>query len=88
MSDLDKLIARCNEMDITEQINCLGDAIMPMNAAAELARLREALTAAQKRIIELEAKLRGEDANRHVIHGPDAETCQHPECIYERTVKS
>lgn len=40
MNDLDKLVARCNEMDITEQINWLGDAIMPGNAAADLAHLR------------------------------------------------
>jgi hypothetical protein len=36
MNDLDKLIARCNEMDITEQINWFGDASMPYRAKMEL----------------------------------------------------
>ena len=39
MSALKKLVHRCNEMDITEQINWLGDAIMPSQAAEELAAL-------------------------------------------------
>jgi hypothetical protein len=40
MSALDKLVNRCNEMDITEQINWLGDASMPFQAQTELAALR------------------------------------------------
>lgn len=39
-SALERLVARCNEMDITEQLNWLGDAIMPHEAAAELRELQ------------------------------------------------
>jgi hypothetical protein len=42
MSALQKLVNRCNEMDITEQINWLGDAIMPGEAKKELERLETA----------------------------------------------
>ena len=38
-NNLVKLIARCNEMDITEQINWLGDATMLHEAKKELAAL-------------------------------------------------
>ena len=43
MSSLDKLIDRCNEMDITEQLNWLNDAIVPINAKKELDELRSKL---------------------------------------------
>lgn len=33
---LQKLVDRCTEMDITEQINCLGDPNMPYQAKVEL----------------------------------------------------
>ena len=48
MNALDRLVRRCNEMDITEQLNWLGDASMPYQAQLELAALRaenERLTA-------------------------------------------
>jgi BMFP domain-containing protein YqiC len=49
-SALDKLIFRVNEMDITEQLNWLGDAIMPVEARRELEQLRA-------RVRELELQL-------------------------------
>lgn len=39
MNAIKKLIARCNEMDITEQLNWLGDASMSYQAKLELAAL-------------------------------------------------
>lgn len=39
MSALEKLVRRCNEMDITEQLNWIGDASMPYQAQLELAAL-------------------------------------------------
>jgi hypothetical protein len=38
---LEKLLDRCNEMDITEQLNWLGDASMPYQAKLEYARLQK-----------------------------------------------
>jgi len=43
MNELKKLVDRCNEMDITEQINWLGDATMPYQAAKEFAAMQEAV---------------------------------------------
>ena len=43
MKALQKLVDRCNEMDITEQINCLGDASTPYQAKMEFYSLRAAL---------------------------------------------
>lgn len=40
MSALQKLVKRCDEMDITEQINIFNDAFLPANAKAELAHLQ------------------------------------------------
>lgn len=37
---IDKLLKRCNEMDITEQLNWLGDAVMPYEARAELEAMK------------------------------------------------
>ena len=42
-SALDELVRRCNEMDITEQLNWIGDAILPYQAAKELIALRDEL---------------------------------------------
>lgn len=36
---LERLVTRCNEMDITEQLNWLGDAVTPYQAKKELADL-------------------------------------------------
>lgn len=41
MNELERLVKRCNEMDITEQQNYLGDAILPTLAAEELAEIRK-----------------------------------------------
>jgi hypothetical protein len=40
MNALKKLVDRCNEMDMTEQDQWLGDVFMPSLAAAELERLQ------------------------------------------------
>jgi hypothetical protein len=40
MSDIEKLVARCNEMDMTEQDQWLGDVFMPQQAQKDLARLQ------------------------------------------------
>jgi len=50
-SALEKLVHRCNEMDITEQLNWLGDAIMPMAADTELARLQAERDALRKALV-------------------------------------
>ena len=42
MENLNKLVDRCNEMDITEQLNIFGDASIQYNAKLELSALREA----------------------------------------------
>jgi hypothetical protein len=48
MTALQKLVYRCNEMDITEQLNWLGDASMPYQAQLELAAQSEAIEAAKE----------------------------------------
>jgi hypothetical protein len=52
---LDRLVFRVNEMDITEQLNWLGDAIMPVEARRELAEVRAENDALRARVEELEA---------------------------------
>jgi hypothetical protein len=47
MSALQKLVRRCNELDITEQINYLGDASMSYEAQKELAALTARVEAAE-----------------------------------------
>lgn len=47
MSALQKLIDRCNEMDITEQLNWLGDANMPYQAKLEFEQLKNRLHEAE-----------------------------------------
>ena len=47
MEALKKLVERCNEMDITEQINWLFDASMPYQAQKELAALEAVAEAAR-----------------------------------------
>ena len=48
MSALQWLIYRCNEMDITEQLNWLGDAIKPYQAQKEYAQQSVQLTALRR----------------------------------------
>jgi hypothetical protein len=55
-SALDRLVYRVNEMDITEQINWLGDAIMSVEARRELAEVRAENDALRMRVAELENK--------------------------------
>jgi 7,8-dihydro-6-hydroxymethylpterin-pyrophosphokinase len=50
---LEKLLDRCNEMDITEQLNWLGDANMPYQAQKEYANLCSKLAALQQERDEL-----------------------------------
>lgn len=63
ISALDKLLNRCNEMDITEQINWLGDANIPFIAKKELAALKselatkDALLAECARVIALQSEV-------------------------------
>ena len=52
METLKKLVARCNEMDITEQINWLFDASMPYQAQKELAALEAVAEAARAVVFE------------------------------------
>lgn len=47
---LEKLLHRCNEMDITEQLNLLGDANMPYQAQLEYAALRARVEAAEEKV--------------------------------------
>jgi hypothetical protein len=49
MKALISLIRRCNEMDITEQLNWLGDASMPYQAKLELADLQARLAEAERK---------------------------------------
>ena len=48
MSAMQWLINRCNEMDITEQLNWLGDAIKPYQAQKEYAQQSVQLTALRR----------------------------------------
>lgn len=48
MNALQWLIYRCNEMDITEQLNWLGDAIKPYQAQKEYAQQCVQLTALRR----------------------------------------
>jgi hypothetical protein len=48
MSALEWLIYRCNEMDITEQLNYLGDAVKPYQAKLEADKQRLHLTALRR----------------------------------------
>lgn len=50
MTNLRKLISRCNEMDITEQLNWLGDPFMPMEARKELDKLLALATQAHTKL--------------------------------------
>ena len=45
---LEKLLDRCNEMDITERLNWLGDASMPYQAKLEYAKLHVELQRLQR----------------------------------------
>lgn len=46
MSALQTLVKRCDDMDITEQLNIFDDAFLPSKAAAELEALRSRLDTA------------------------------------------
>jgi hypothetical protein len=50
MNALKKLVDRCNEMDMTEQDQWLGDVFMPSLALAELARLQAIEVAAPQAV--------------------------------------
>jgi hypothetical protein len=52
MNALEKLVARCNEMDMTEQDQWLGDVFMPQQAQKDLARL-QAIEAAARDVVSL-----------------------------------
>jgi hypothetical protein len=54
---LDRLVFRVNEMDITEQLNWLGDAIMPVEARRELAEVRAENDALRARVRQAEILL-------------------------------
>lgn len=51
MSAIQWLIHRCNEMDITEQLNWLGDAIKPYQAQKEYAQQSVQLTALRRGLV-------------------------------------
>ena len=53
MNALEKLVNRCNEMDITEQDKWLGDVFMPPLARAELDYLQAELSALRAAYHEL-----------------------------------
>ena len=68
MDALKKLVARCNEMDITEQINWLFDASMPYQAQKELAALEAVAEAARKANKELRRKLKDGETIYNILY--------------------
>ena len=54
--NLRKLIKRCKEMDITEQLNIFGDAILPMEAEKELQKLLDILYPPSTHLIRIHGR--------------------------------
>jgi len=83
---LEKLLDRCNEMDITEQLNWLGDASMSYQAKLEYAKLHAELARLQrtKRTLKQTAQLfHGTGlAYHHSIHDAgDFTDCNNGYCM-------
>ncbi len=69
MNALRKLIDRACEMDITEQLNIFNDAILPSEAAAELAAMQEALKAARELFEQMKYDLEADNLTYFVNNG-------------------
>jgi len=54
--NLIKLVKRCNEMDITEQLNIFDDAILPMEAEKELQELLDTLYPPSTHLIRIHGR--------------------------------